>query len=184
MSQKFVAAIWLAAAALVAASCATQDSKEGPTDHSALVQRIGLDTPALPLAVSYRELMTGMVGSASYDLFEIYGRDAPLTDKDWAKAGSAATDLAAIASLLSLRGRGKFDKQRHDDPKWRLLVSDLQKASVGVASAASKRDQKALMQYLVAVGDTCQACHAKFQDIRTAPAPDIATVQTTAQDKG
>lgn len=184
MRRTAIFGICLVSAALLAAGCATHADEPAPTDHAELVHRIGLDTPALPLAVSYRNLMTGLIGSAGFELFRLYESGPPLTDSDWTKAGSAAVDLAAVASLLSLRGRGKFDKQRYDDPKWKQLAADLQQASVGVALAAAKRDQKALAQYLVAVGDTCQACHAQFQNIRKAPARDLASAQAIARDRG
>jgi hypothetical protein len=184
MKQTAIAGIWLVSAAILAVGCATQGNEYALTDHSELLHRIGLDSPALPLAVSYRNLMTGLIGSSGFQLFQIYESGPPLTDSDWTKAGSVAVDLAAIASLLSLPGRGKFDRPRYDDPKWKQLAADLQRASVGVASAAAKRDQKAFAQYLVAVGDTCQACHAQFQNIRKAPAPDLANAQEATRDRG
>lgn len=184
MKRTAIAGIWLVSAAVLVVGCATQGSEPVSTGHSELVHRIGLDSPALPLAVSYRNLMTGLVGSAGFKLFELYESGPPLTDDDWTKAGSAAVDLAAIASLLSLPGRGKFDRQRYEDPRWKQLAADLQRASVGVASAAGKRDQKAFAQYLVAVGDTCQACHAQFQNIRKAPARDLANAREATWDRG
>lgn len=185
MRRTAIAGIWLAAAAVLTAGCAAQGNEQASTDHVELVRRIGLDSPALPLAVSYRNLMTGVIGSAGFRLFQLYESGPPLTDGDWTKAGSAAVDLAAIASLLSLEGRGKFDKQRFNDPKWKQFAADLQRASVGVASAAAKRDEKALAQYMVAVGDTCQACHAQFQNMRkVAPPRDLANAQAATKDRG
>jgi len=184
MRRTALAGILLVSAGILTVGCATGGNDTTTTDHSALVHRIGLDSPALPLAVSYRNLMTGLIGSAGFKLFQRYESGPPLTDDDWTKAGSAAVDLAAIASLLSLPGRGKFDKQRYDDPRWKQLAADLQRASVGVASAAAKRDQRALAQYLVAVGDTCQACHAQFQNIRKAPARDLANAPEVTWDRG
>ncbi len=184
MRRTAIVGIWLLSAAILMAGCATQGSEPASTDHSELVRRIGLDSPALPLVVSYRHLMSGLVGSAGFALFRLYESGPPLTDSDWTKAGSAAVDLAAIASLLSLEGRGKFDKQRYDDPKWKQLAADLQRASVGVASAAAKRDQKALAQHLVEVGDTCQSCHQQFQNFRKAPARDLASAQAGTSGRG
>jgi hypothetical protein len=175
MRRTPIARMWLAAAAVFTAGCAAHGNEQSSSDHTEFVRQIGLDSPALPLAVSYRNLMTGVIGSAGFRLFQLYESGPPLTDSDWTRAGSAAIDLAAIASLLSLEGRGKFDKQRYNDPRWKQFAADLQRASVGVASAAAKRDEKALAQYMVAVGDTCQACHAQFQNMRKAAPPrDLA----------
>lgn len=184
MRRRPIARIWLAAVAVLAAGCAAQGNQRASSDHTELVGRIGLDSPALPLAVSYRNLMTGVIGSAGFRLFQLYESGPPLTDSDWTKAGSAAVDLAAIASLLSLEGRGKFDKQRYNDPRWKQFAAELQRASVGVASAAARRDEKALAQYMVAVGDTCQACHAQFQNMRKAPPRDLASALARTRDRG
>jgi Cytochrome C' len=184
MRRAAIAGIGLLLAAILAGGCATQRDEPDPADHSELVRQIGLDSPALPLAVSYRSLMTRLVGSSGFELFRLYESGPPLTDSDWTKAGSAAVDLAAIASLLSLPGRGKFDKQRHDDPRWTQLAADLQRASVGVATAAANRDRKALATYMVAVGDTCQACHAQFQNMRKTPARDMAAARGGTGDRG
>ena len=118
MRRTGIAGVWLVSAAMLTVGCATQGNEYASIDHSELVRRIGLDNPALPLAVSYRDLMTGLIGSAGFQLFQLFESSRPLTDSDWTKAGSAAVDLAAIASLLSLKGRGKLDKQRYEDPKW------------------------------------------------------------------
>ena len=77
MRPTAIARIWLVSAAILVVGCATQGSEPVSTGHSDLVLRIGLDRPALPLAVSYRNLMTGLIGSAGFKLFQLYESGPP-----------------------------------------------------------------------------------------------------------
>jgi hypothetical protein len=124
-----------------------------------------------------------MTGAAGFQLFRHAEAKSSLTEKEWSEAGKAATDLVAIATLLSLEGGGKHDRARHRDPYWHAMSRDMQAASVKVAIAASTRDHAAFQDSLGMLGDSCQACHARFMDYLPRLAPELVQLPSGESPK-
>lgn len=141
----------------------------GPPRHAdmltASAQAVRTRSPAeppLPLAVPYHTLMTGMIGGSAFLLFQLVGKPGALNSDEWAIANSAASDMSALATLLSLEGTNGPDSQKFHDPDWRSMVGSMHKASAQVARSVLLQDQTAFNRSVTSLAESCQACHAHF----------------------
>ena len=82
--------------------------------------------PPLPLGVPILALMLGPIGDASDDVFLTAMSPTGLSDDDWMRVGSAAVDLVANASAITLSGPGPKDMEWVRDPAWQQRARDVQ----------------------------------------------------------
>ncbi len=158
---------WLAGA--IAALALLGGCIDGPLQdaHQLRLGRIDAvevsDEDPLPLLVPYRGLMVGIVEESAYEIFDLALGNGTPSDEEWAAAGLDAVNLIAVSTLLSMQGSGRADLSRYNEPAWRLLVDDMQNASVFVALATEQRNRKDLRRTANLLADTCQTCHEQFR---------------------
>ena len=176
-----LAPVSIAALTLALASCAPKPDVNATSEPQ--VSPVKLEkivTEPLPLRVSYLDLMTGVIGASAFPLFELSGSKRPLTASEWVRVGSAATKLVAMSTLLSMEGAAPEDQRRFDDPEWINLVNAFRDASLSVTAAADQNDRDAFASAAIAVGQSCQTCHAKFAKKPASRNPDLASARQPA----
>lgn len=170
------------ATAIIVAGAITSCTPKPEADASKNqhVSAVRLDseiTDPLPLRVSYLDLMTGVIGASAFPVFELSKREQPMTASEWVRVGAAATNLIAMSSLLSMEGSSPEDRRRFNDPDWIKMVGAFRDASLGIAAAAAQHDRDAFVSSAVAVGQSCQTCHAKFDKAPPAKNTDLANTK-------
>lgn len=80
-------------------------------------------------------------------------KDAIL-DKAWEEAQTSAWLLAEIANV---------NHYQKPDAEFRALATRMSGECVELANLLAKRDQKAAMEQYTRIGQTCGACHEKFE---------------------
>ena len=113
-----------------------------------------------PPTVSVRDLMVGLVGHASNELWSIERDElAPKTDEDWQKLERHAMQLAASGTLTALGGTGVADSSWARRPEWSTYSQQMNAVGLAALEAARRRDLEALIAVNGSIGDVCQRCH-------------------------
>lgn len=133
--------------------------------------------PPLPLGVPILALMLGPIGDASDDVFLTAMSPTGLSDDDWMRVGSAAVDLVANASAITLSGPGPKDMEWVRDPAWQQRARDMRTASMAVGAATSRRDSVALTESSAQLAASCQACHLAFSPHLVSAPPQTVGAQ-------
>jgi hypothetical protein len=116
----------------------------------------------LPLLVSARDLMGGEIAFSAHIVDDLRGSGRPHQYSEWGAVRTAAANLSASATLLTMSNPSLIDALRRQDPQWRRLAQSMQEASTQMAAAAFLRDDNALSGSVIALRQSCQACHARF----------------------
>jgi hypothetical protein len=121
--------------------------------------------PALPPALSMKDLMERVVDptadvfwSASGTVITAKGEAsrAPTTDEGWEMAVNAAATLVESASLLTMPGRAR------DQKEWRMYAQQLANAAAAGMKAAQAKDERAVFDTGGEIYVACRSCHMKY----------------------
>lgn len=169
------------------AACGREQRPASQQAPAPAPQAQGLDVPA---TASIREIMEGFVEPSADFLFssvqEISNDKGvslkqPQTDEDWAEVRRNLTVLGAVPAYLTSPGRAVAPpgaKSEHpgveNEPEVTKQLIDSDPANfarrgaalteaVGVAmKAAEAKDARGLMNALVGIDHTCEACHLQY----------------------
>ena len=109
-----------------------------------------------PLA-SVKELHDLVITPASDAVFRA-GGEAPTTSQGWTAARNQALMLAEAGNLLMIGTRAR------DTTRWITLSRALVDAAAMAATAAEKKDAKALAGAGDGITAACEACHRPYRD--------------------
>lgn len=102
-------------------------------------------------AATVKHLMSGVNQPAMVALSKV-GRQAPVSDKDWA-------GLEAQAGLLNEMGFCLMEAGRCPDDVWAKSSADLRAASAAAVEAARTKNLETLKAQIPKLGASCKACH-------------------------
>ena len=124
--------------------------------------------PFLPLSISINALMVDIVDDTAHDVWEGGNKNTPLSSNEWLEIGEHATQLQAVARLISLGGTGQADRGWVVSPAWQDWSRKLREAGVTVKRAVDAKNQMALRSAGDVLVDVCEGCHKQFK-------PDLPT---------
>ena len=122
----------------------------------------GNSEAGLPLLVSARDLMGGEIAFSAHIVDELRDSDRPLLYSEWGAVRTAAANLSASATLLTMPNPSLVDALRRQDPDWFELARSMQEASTKMAAAAFVKDENELAASVTALRQSCKACHAQY----------------------
>jgi hypothetical protein len=131
------------------------------TAQSAEAARPAAAQGPLALPISLLDVMRASVEIPADGLWAAEG--AKLTDQDWLLADQDAADLAAAASLFTMAGTGKKDREWVANADWRMWATDVQNTALAIRQAVKAKNQMALATAADHLADVCQSCHDKYR---------------------
>ena len=138
--------------------CPTQWARESDARRALAGDR----EASLPLLVSARDLMGGEIAFSAHIVDELRGSGRPLMYSEWGAVRTAAANLSASATLLTMPNPSLADALRRQDPDWFGLAQSMQEASTKMAAAAFVRNEGELAASVTALRQSCKACHARY----------------------
>ena len=123
----------------------------------AVFQTATAATGVRPIA-TVRQLHDVVITPASDAVFAASGDDTPKTQKAWTAVHNQALLLAEAGNLLMVGSRAR------DNDRWIKMSRALVDAAALAATAAEKKDAKALASASDAITTACEACHRPYRD--------------------
>lgn len=133
----------------------------GWSAHAA--QKVAPKHSYLPLEISINQVMVAVVDSAAYTIWEGGNTDKPLTAGQWQTIDAHTYQLEAAATLVSLGGTGKLDKDWTASPIFQENARKLKDAAIATRHAVATKDQKALRSAGDSLVTVCEGCHKLFK---------------------
>ena len=116
----------------------------------------------LPLPVTLLEIMRANVEIPADGIWGIESA-AKLSDREWLLAEEDAINIIASATLISMGGTGKKDREWVSNADWRAWTRDVQQTGLQIRAAVKAKDQKKLATAADHLVDVCQSCHDKYR---------------------
>ncbi len=118
-------------------------------------------SPASPVEVSMRELMTGVITPATNAIWE-GSYAAELSDEDWQRMLEASVQLSISTTAVSLGGTDDVDGGRIEMDNWQEWSGQLAELALMAKAAAENRDQTAFAEAGDPMVEVCEACHIVY----------------------
>lgn len=150
-------------AALLSAGCAATSVHTVSAGADTALQSPGDAPLPLPLGMSIKGVMIGVIEFSSYGVFRSATSTKALTEQEWTAAGLASLNLIGSSSLITIAGTGPEDDAWVRDPRWRASAIDFRRASMDAGIAVRNRNADDLLLAANRIASACQSCHDNFR---------------------